>query len=459
MHGRRTFLSRMPFVSALAAPARPAQSQSLRGRLEAALSELEIVNTHEHIIPEKERTSQHMDFFTLAGHYAIDDVISAGLSRDDAKLVADQSVPDAERWRRFEPFWKAARFTGYCQALNIAVRDLYGADEISGTTLAKINDAIRARNKPGLYRHVLKERAHIRFSVVDQYWAPVPERPDPEFFVLAQKFDGFVAPVRRTNVETLGRQEDITIGNLQALKQALEKRFQRALEAGMVTVKTTIAYNRDLMFREVSVADAERDFERLMQDAGGTPQGFHAYTERPYRILEDHMFHHLVKVADSNNIPMQIHTGLHAGTGNYLNNSNPTLLTNLFFLFPRVKFDLFHISYPYQGELSVLAKIFPNVHVDFCWAWIVSPGAARRALHDFLETVPANKIFGFGGDYRYPELTYGHARMARQNIAQVLAEKTEAGFCSEDEALKLGRMVLAENPAHLFSARQNSSSL
>ena len=116
-------------------------------------------------------------------------------------------------------------------------------------------------------------------------------------------------------METLGRQEDITIGNLAALKQALEKRFQRALEAGMVTVKTSIAYNRDLMFREVSVADAERDFERLMQDAGSTPQGFHTYTERPYRILEDHMFHHLVKVADANNIPMQIHTGLHAGYG------------------------------------------------------------------------------------------------------------------------------------------------
>ena len=163
MHGRRTFLRRMPFVSALATPARPAQLQSLRGRLEAALSELEIVNTHEHIIPEKERTSQPVDLFTLASHYAIDDLISAGMSRDDAKLVADQGVPDAQRWRRFEPFWKVAHLTGYCQALSIAVRDLYGVDEISGATLSKINAAIRAGNKPGLYRHVLKERARFAF--------------------------------------------------------------------------------------------------------------------------------------------------------------------------------------------------------------------------------------------------------------------------------------------------------
>ena len=67
-------------------------------------------------------------------------------------------------------------------------------------------------------------------------------------------------------------------------------------------------------------------------------------------------------------------------------------MNNLFFLYPRVKFDLFHISYPYQGELSVLAKLFPNVYVDFCWAHIVSPSVSRRTLHEFLEMVPVNKI-------------------------------------------------------------------
>src|SRR6185436_15646083 len=133
--------------------------------------------------------------------------------------------------------------------------------------------------------------------------------------------------------------------------------------------------------------------------------------------------------------------------GNFIANSNPTRLTNLFFLYPRVQFDLFHISYPYQGELSVLAKTFPNVHADFCWAHIISPSVSRRTLHEFLETVPYNKIFGFGGDYRYPELSYAHGQMARDNITRVLAEKTAEGFCSEEEALEIGRAVLHDNPA------------
>jgi hypothetical protein len=44
--------------------------------------------------------------------------------------------------------------------------------------------------------------------------------------------------------------------------------------------------------------------------------------------------------------------------------------------------------------------------------------------------------------------------MARRNIAQVLAEKTEAGDCTEQQALELARMLLHDNAARLFSPRQ-----
>jgi predicted TIM-barrel fold metal-dependent hydrolase len=163
------------------------------------------------------------------------------------------------------------------------------------------------------------------------------------------------------------------------------------------------------------------------------------------------MFHHLASLADAHNVPFQVHTGLQAGNGNYLRNTNPTDLTNLFFLFPRVKFDLFHIGYPFWRECAVLTKTFPNVHLDFCWMHVISPSGARTALHEVLDSVPANKIFGFGGDYRYPELSYAHLAMARRNIARVLAERTEAGLNTESEAVTLGRWLMHDNPARLFT--------
>ena len=81
---------------------------------------------------------------------------------------------------------------GYGQALQLAIRDIYEVEPISGATIRAINDAIPARNKPGLYEYVLKQRARIRFSVVDDYWNAVPVRLDSKFFVLARKFDRFV---------------------------------------------------------------------------------------------------------------------------------------------------------------------------------------------------------------------------------------------------------------------------
>jgi uncharacterized protein len=452
--GRRGLLTRLPLLGAISVSGQAAaRSRSLEERLLNSLEHIETVNTHEHIIPEPERTSQRVDFFTLASHYAISDVISAGLSADARKLAANPDAPMTERWRAFEPAWKAARLTGYSQALRIAIRDIYGVDEISGGTLGRINAAIHDRNKPGLYRYVLKERSRIRFSVVDDYWNAAAVRPDPDFFVLAHKFDRFVQPWTLDDIHDLEKLTGESITTLRGLKAALGKNFKQCLDAGMVTVKTTLAYNREILFREVEEADALRDFERLMRGNERLPSGFHRNQVRPFRNLEDHMFHEVVRLADAAGIPFQIHTGLHAGNGNFVANTNPTLLNNLFFLYPNVKFDIFHISYPYQGELSVLAKQFPNVYADFCWMHIVSPAIARRTLSEFLEMIPFNKISGFGGDYRFPELSYGHLQIARRNVAQVLAEKTQAGFCKEEEAAEIGRMLMHDNPARLFSPR------
>src|SRR5688572_9276973 len=345
-------------------------SSALSNRLAAVLNRVEAINTHEHIIPEQERISQPIDFFTLAGHYAINDVVSAGLAPDALAKVNDRTLPDEERWRLFEPFWKSARFTGYGQALRIAIRDIYGF-EISGAVLPKINQAIRAQNKPGLYRRILKEKARIRLSVLDDYWNATPVKPDPEFFVLAHKFDRFVTPASKTDVAQLEKITATAITSLGGLKRSMETSFRQFMEIGMVTVKSTIAYNRELLFREVPAVTAEADFTALMRGERTLPERFRRSVDRPFRNMEDHMFHYLMQLADAHRVPVQIHTGLHAGNGNFIANSNPTHLTNLFFLYPGVPFDLFHISYPCQGELSVLAKIFPNVHADFCWAHLI----------------------------------------------------------------------------------------
>jgi uncharacterized protein len=422
---RRTLLA-LPVVARAA-------STALRTRLTRFVESVETVDTHEHILPERQRTSEPVDFDTLAGHYAVNDAISAGLE---------------PKSRDFLKFWPRVKFTGYGEALRIAIRDIYGVAEIGERTLPRINEAIAAKNKPGLYRDILKGRCRMRICLNDQYWAAIPTPVDREFFVLAQKFDGFVMPITPTGVRKLEQESDTEISGLAGLKRAMENQFARALKAGMVAVKSTAAYQRDLYFREVSQADAERSFTAMIK--GVEPA---SAERRPYRDLADHMFHHLCSLADAHRVPFQVHTGMQAGNGNFIAQTKPAQLTNLFLKFPRVQFDLFHIGYPYWRECLVLAKMHPNVYADFCWMHILTPTGARTALHEFLDSVPANKIMGFGGDYRYPELSYGHLVMARRNIVQVLAERTEAGQNTENEAAELARMLLHDNPAALFLGR------
>ena len=446
---RRSFLAQPALLSGFAAEAAP--SRQLESRLATAINQLELVDTHEHIQPEAQRLATPCDFFSLATHYTMNDVISAGLPATSLATINNRKATLTDRWNAFEPYWKFARYTGYSQSLRITIRDLFGVENISLATLPKINEGIAALMKPGYYDYVLRQRAHIRFCVVDDNWNAAPVRLEPAYFYPAHKFDRFITPNSRDAVRSLEAITGVSIASLADLKRAALKSFEQAIAVGMVAVKSTLAYNRQLEYLETPEGDAARDFDLILRGVEPPLTGWRAAYHRQYRRLEDHMFHYILQLAREHHFPVQLHTGILAGNGGRITNTNPTPLTNLFFLYPSVPFDLFHIAYPYQGELAAMAKIFPNVHANFCWAHIISPEVARRTLHEFLDTIPVNKIFGFGGDYNFAELTYGHATIARRNITRVLSEKVQAGDLTEEEALEIATLLLRDNGARLYT--------
>lgn len=149
-------------------------------------------------------------------------------------------------------------------------------------------------------------------------------------------------------------------------------------------------------------------------------------------------------------LPFQIHTGLQTGNGNWITNSKPTELADLIMAHPKLTFVIFHAGYPYGPELATMAKNFANVTIDMCWTYIISPKMARDYLSEYIETVPANKITGFGGDYRFVEGTYMHAEMFRQNVAWVPEEKVRSGYLNEDQAVELAEKLLRRNAIAIY---------
>jgi predicted TIM-barrel fold metal-dependent hydrolase len=118
--------------------------------------------------------------------------------------------------------------------------------------------------------------------------------------------------------------------------------------------------------------------------------------------------------------------------------------------FPDARFDFSHSGYPYLREGGVLAKTFPNVYLNMSWIHIVSPAGVRCALKEWLRMVPYTKIVAFGDDVYYPEMVYGHLKVARQNVAAVLAAMIEEGEIGEEVALDVARALFYDNPKTLY---------
>lgn len=119
-------------------------------------------------------------------------------------------------------------------------------------------------------------------------------------------------------------------------------------------------------------------------------------------------------------------------------------------LSPDVKFDLFHAGMPWFREIAVLAKYFPNVYLNMAWTHIINPIQARTALSEWLDMLPNNKIFGFGGDYQMVEKVYGHLQIARYNIARVLAEKISEGSYSFEDAIMVAKNLMFHNIVEFY---------
>jgi len=423
-----------------------------------AVDKIKLIDTHEHLPQESERIKGKPDpFATFLIHYISSDLVSAGMPKDILYRVRNASLPLNERWRLLAPFWEKIQNTGYARALNLAVKGLYNVDGLNERTYKDLEARVKSANKPGLYKWVLKEKAGVDLSILDNEIVDV----DRSLFAPVIRFDDFILLKERSDIEALEIKCEMKIHSLLDLTKALKLRFEK-LSKSIVGVKIALAYRRPINFEKTTTADAERVFNKIysqkvfrrieLPDGArvNIPEGVSFEEAKP---LQDFVVHMILQLSGIYQLPVQIHTGLQEGNENVVTSSNPVHLVNLFMEYKEVKFDVFHGGYPYTSELATLAKNFPNVYVDLCWLHIISPAVARRVLSELIDTVPSNKILGFGGDYRFVEGVYGHALLARENTARVLAEKVEDDAFTQKEALLLAQRLLRDNANELYFPR------
>ncbi len=420
----------------------------LTKRLHEQICQMDIINTHEHLLNREMLEGLGFDLFqAMEFHYVKDNLMAVGMGEN--LIMETMSEPD-KLIDELIPFLEKARNTTYYRAFFQALRDLHGLEgnELDKDNLKAASESIKqAYGREDWYDEVISGKCRNRHVLRDMEYMPAS--------------DDFVRPVVRMDSHLIQRhknllsewveKEDILtfrIGDadyeerVQTLDDQLavvDEDFKETLKFGAVAIKIAIAYRRTLSFENVSVDEANRVF--------GLPDEKTTWDD--IKTYQDYLLFRIIEKAAEHGLPVQIHTGLLAHGKNYLANTNPLHLTNLFLEFPHVKFDIFHGGFPFMGEIGSLALMFPNVYLDTCWLPLISYTSFKKALSEWLCYVPSGK-FLWGGDCSCAEGIYGAVWMVRKALSEVLAEKIEEGLMDEEAALGVARGLLHDNAAELF---------
>jgi predicted TIM-barrel fold metal-dependent hydrolase len=402
----------------------------LESRIFAALEQMEIIDAHEHIFPESVRVNTKTDVLTFFSHYTRGDLRVAGMSETSLEEMQKPELPLEYRWKLFAPYWEPIRFDSYARAALIAVEKFYDVDDINDETYALISERMAAANKPGLYERVLREACNIRTALTQC------QRTDLGTPLLTPVMPLFA---NMWDIETWRGIASVyeASGPVRTLDDLLDTGrayIRRVKSEGAVGLKML-----SNPYEQPSRAAANECFEQLRTGA---------VASLPMRNpLRDYVIDEMIRFAGEQDLTICVHTG-YWGDFRML---DPLHMIPLLERHPSVRFDMYHIGYPWVRESIMLGKGFHNVWLNFCWTHIISQRFAMDALDEVIDMVPMNKVIGFGGDYNLPvEKVYGHLIMAREDISRVLAARIERGLMTEEQVIGLARKWLWDNPRELY---------
>jgi hypothetical protein len=423
----------------------PGNPSSVRQEIQDFVDRIPIMDTHEHLLSEPrllQDAQKHLDFTQLFLNYFPQDIIAAGMPEEEWNKLYETEMSVDKKWEQMAPYLPKAQNTAYYWVIDLAIRGYYGVNGLSASTYRELSDKIREEYRPGIYQRIVREAAGIDKAITDLCGEqPVEEITDRSILVPVMHMNDWIGVHNKDDLEKLAQESGSNVTSPSAIRRAIGSLVDTRHKQGCVGGKCSLAYDRTLDFKFVSDPDAQHALDILWKTEDS----------EAVRILQDFIFHAVVCALTEHNLPFQIHTGL-LGHSNFstLAQTNPLLLAEVFAHYTKTKFDVFHAGYPWMREVGTLGRINTSVYADLCWAQFICPAAAKSALDEWLDSMPASKILAFGGDYWFPEGSYGHSIIARTNIGEVLANRVERGRMTMDQARTVARMILRDNVIELF---------
>jgi hypothetical protein len=404
--------------------------------LMAAMEQMPIIDAHEHLPEEKDRTENPVDAFTLFGHYTQTDLKSAGMSAEEYDRLQGTEASLDEKWRIVAPYWERIKHGSYARPIRIAVREVYGFEDLTEDTYRPLSEVMMEHNTPGIYEHLIQELCNIETCLTQ-----IGRVPEENRDLLVPLLPVALYANVQTGADMTGRAAalDMSIAALGDYVDVMRAGVEAWKADGVVGVKA-IAFDTPI----ADASEATASFERVMslkQPAASDTS-----------LLSAYLFHEMLEIAGELDLVVAVHCGIIWDNYNDFYLTHPRHLVPWLLAHRNTNFDLYHAAIPWYGDLGVLAKEMPHAYLNMCWCHVISQQMSQAALDQWIDLVPVNKIIGFGGDYRKPvEKIYGHLLMAKEDIATVLARRVGAGMLSTDEAINLARAFLYDNVKALYT--------
>ena len=409
------------------------------------IEETPLCDTHEHLYRHQSFTPERLDILgALFENYVTADLVVAGAAPDAVQnLIQPDSGPVADRFRLVETAWQRCQHTGYGEAVRLIAQHFYGLTELTPDSLAEAQGRHAHLMATRTRQQILQQDARLDHVQIDDFTMDItPDTEDPDFFLYDISLHNLVSGT--PDLDALQRLTGVEVRDLPALQTAIEAVF--AIHAGeAVACKTQHAYDRTLAWRRRDRADAATVFAR--------------YREAPFLmstadrlLLGDWCLDLCASLARQHGLPIKIHTGYYAGHSRMpLEFISCRHLCGLLAAHLSTDFVLMHNSYPYAEELVALAKHYPNVYIDMCWAWSINPFDAARLLRSAIHAVPINKLFVFGADTSWPFAAYAYAMQTRQWLTHTLQKEIQDGHMREAEAMRIADRVMLQNQYDCFT--------
>ena len=415
-----------------------------------------LFDTHAHLSTYK-NFAEEPNHFTGFISFGMSDVKTAEGPQPLTREPLERTSAPGYTSRFFEA-WRHSRVSAYARAIERAVRDLLGLEfvEENAEAIGKRLADLKGDNPSAWFDEILRRANIVR--VINDCPANIPddiaEGKYPGAFRFTYRDDDLLALTSRDDVFEREVRWNRSILSLDNLVEGLMQSITACLSTGKFTsFKMGLAYRRGLRYDEPTRHEAEKTFIRMMNTQPETPHGYKSgrasaqplLSGKQLQPLQDYLIHQVIRRAVDEDLGIEMHTGYVAGLYNDLRNMNPLELVPLFKRYPSARFDLFHAAWPYQEILGAIGKHYPNVWLNLCWAWSVSPIGTARALDTWLDCVPHCKIIAFGSDTFTPIALHGFSIQAREGIARVLQQKIDRGEMDISLAQDVARAMMLEN--------------